>query len=378
MPNGLFMKKLVGCLLIGLLLGMVGCNGSKKGDEFEVKGTLQDYPNGKVYLDRVIPKGYAVVDSTETDGKGNFSLRHGDSPNIFNIRLSNNQSMLLFPERSTITVTANAGQLSAGTATGNGATASLQAFSKRRNSLRGEFARESNALKSLNRNYNPQGWQEQEAKADRAMKAYREYVRAYADTVPQPALAWYAVSNLHMEGDFYYVQQFVEERKAKGEKGEWLDHLESETIANSDDFLRFEATDFISADAKGDSVALSDSRGKVTYLFIWASYCGLSRMEAQRLAVWKHEHPDVPIEILTFSIDDDDKAWRTALVEDSLDWPGQLRGLMSWSSPEIQQFAVDNIPVTFILDAKGIIRTKNAHAMDLEQDYAEMVAKWGK
>ncbi|HEX2901045.1 MAG TPA: TlpA disulfide reductase family protein [Bacteroidia bacterium] len=364
--------------LAAVLLG-AACNGTLSGDHFEVAGTLADYPNGKVYLDKVLSSGFVVVDSSETDGDGKFSLKHPVTANgLFTLRLSNNQSLLLDPGKDKLTVIANAGQLNAGTVTGNAATASLQAFSKVRNTLRSEYGRESRSLTAINRAINPIGWQYQEARADRALKAYREYVRAYADTVAHPELAWYAASNLSIQGDFYYLQQFVERHRAKGENSEFLDYIETETQAHGDFFLAFEATDFISGDVNGDSLALSSHRGRVTYLYVWASYCGLSRMEAQRLAAWRHAHPDVPIDILTFSIDEDDKAWRQALVEDSLDWQGQIRGLNSWSSPEIAQFEVENIPVSFLIDAKGIIRSKNITAMDLERDYEEIVKKWGE
>lgn len=363
--------------LLPLLL-LCACNPQKSPDEFEVAGNLRDYPNSLVYLNRVTPTGFEVVDSTQTNAQGEFSLRHAAVADLlYTLRLENNQSLLIAPGRDRITVTASAGQLSTGVATGNAATASLQAFARMRNQLRSSYAVESRNLSMISRNSNPQGWQLQEAKADLALKAYREYVRAYADTVPVPALAWYATSNLHVEGDFYYIQQFVEGRKAAGEQSSLLDHMENQILTHGNDFLRFEAQDFLTADVRGDSIALSSRRGKVTYLFVWASYCGLSRMETQRLASWRHSHPDVPIEILTFSIDEDEAAWRKAIQEDSLDWPGQLRGMLAWGSPEIAQFDVKSIPVSFILDARGIIRSKNAHSMDLERDYVEMVRKWG-
>jgi hypothetical protein len=373
------MKKTLFLLLLLPLLLLSACNGTKSVDEFEISGTLADYPDGKVYLDRVIPSGFQVVDSASTDGKGQFTIRHAQEPGyLFTIRLSNHQSILLAPGKDKLTLTANAGQLDQGKVIGNGATESLLAFNKTRNALRSAYATESRALNSLNRGINPEAWRLQEAISDRAMNAYREFVRGFADTTSVPELAWFAANNLSYEGDLYYIQQFVANRKAAGERSDLLDHLETAIAEEGANYLQFEATDFISADVKGDSVTLSSRRGKVTYLFVWASYCGLSRMESARLAKWRHSHPDVPIEIMTFSIDADDADWRTALKEDSLDWPGQIRGLNEWSSPEIQQFEVDNVPCSYILDANGVIRSKNATVMDLERDYEKMISKWGR
>jgi thiol-disulfide isomerase/thioredoxin len=366
---------------IGIFLSLLllfSCNGKKSDSEFEINGTIADYPESSVYLDRVGPVESMTIDSTKTDAQGKFSLRHpADSNQLFSIRLANNQSLIFVPLNHSLTFVANAGQLSQGTLAGSARTASLQAFSSKRNKLRSQYSREYQKLKAMGQDYGRQLWLEQESLSDFALHAYREYVRAYVDTVPHAGTAWFAATTLSPHGDFYYLQQFVERRKAKGEKSPFLNHIEQEVQKQGEDFIRFEATDFKMLDVKGDSLSLSDSRGKVTYFYVWASFCGLGQMEAKRLAHWRHAHPDVPIEIVTFSIDDEEAAWRKAVQEDSLDWHGQLRGADSWSSAEIAQFKVQNIPLSFLLDAKGIIRSKNITATDLEKDYLEIVQKWG-
>ncbi|MBK9448705.1 MAG: AhpC/TSA family protein [Bacteroidetes bacterium] len=372
------MKKTVsiGALLSILLL--FSCNQPKSESEFEIEGTIAEYPEGAVFLDLVGPTGFQTVDSTKTDSEGKFSLRHpADSNQIFTLRLSNNQSMMLVPMNDHLTVTANSGQLANGKVLGSARTASLQAFSNVRNRLRSEYSREYRKLQNMNQANDRERWVIQESTSDLALHGYREFVRAYADTVPHAGSAWYAASTLNPQGDFYYLQQFLERRKSAGEKSPFLNHIDHEIEKMGVDFIRYEATDFIAADISGDSVSLSDSRGKVTYLYIWASFCGLGQMEAKRLGEWRHAHPEVPIEILTFSIDDIKEPWLKAVKENGLDWKGQMLGNASWSSPEIAQFKVQSIPVSFLLDAKGIIRSKNVTATDLEKDYAEIVKKWG-
>ncbi|MEY3444810.1 MAG: hypothetical protein RLZZ519_3091 [Bacteroidota bacterium] len=372
------MKKAVSiCAFFSLLL-LFSCNGSKSDSEFEITGTIADYPESAVYLDRVGPVEAVTIDSTKTDAQGKFSLRHPvDSNQVFALRLANNQSMLLVPENGVVTLTANAGQLSMGNVKGSSRTSSIQAFARERNRLRSEYSRRYRKLQSMSQENDREAWVQQESNSDIALHGYREFVRAYADTVPHAPSAWYAASTLNPYGDFYYLQQFVERRRAVGESSPFLNHIEHLIQEKGEDFIRIEATDFRVADANGDSISLSDSRGKVTYLYIWASFCGLGQMEAKRLAEWRHSHPEVPIEIVTFSIDDIEEPWRKAIKEDSLDWKGQILGNASWSSPEIAQFKVQSIPLSFLLDAKGIIRSINVTATDLEKDYAEIVKKWG-
>jgi hypothetical protein len=305
-------------------------------------------------------------------------LKHVPSgPSIFRIRLRNNQALLFDPGQDHLTVAANSGQLNVGIITGNRQTASLQKFYRQRNLLHNEFGLQRSVLQGIDRINDPEGWRLQEAATDSAMNAYREYVKGYADTVPYPELAWFAAVNLNPVGDFYYIQQFVMNRKAAGEKSIFINHLEKAILDEGKGFLRFKANDFTSKDIKGDSVKLSAHEGRVTFVFIWASYCGMSRMETKRLATWRHSHPDVPIDILTISIDENEDSWRTAVREDSLDWIGQLRGDAGWGSREIRGWGVKSIPVTYVLDANGIFRSKNATASDLGRDYAKIVEMWG-
>nr|MBP6723043.1 DUF4369 domain-containing protein [Bacteroidia bacterium] len=143
------MKKTVSIGVLLSILLLFSCNQPKSESEFEIEGTIAEYPEGAVFLDLVGPTGFQTVDSTKTDSEGKFSLRHpADSNQIFTLRLSNNQSMMLVPMNDHLTVTANSGQLANGKVLGSARTASLQAFSNVRNRLRSEYSREYRKLQN--------------------------------------------------------------------------------------------------------------------------------------------------------------------------------------------------------------------------------------
>jgi alkyl hydroperoxide reductase subunit AhpC len=371
-------KHLRNALLFAICAALMSSCNPATDDGFQVVGTILDHPEGKVYLDRVVPTGNFAVDSTTTDAKGSFVLcTHAMQEGIYAVRLPNRQSMLLYAMPDKVVVDGNAGQFALGKVSGNKGTAILRQFEETRGKLRGEFVRQMRTLKSISRDMNPKGWSMQEMKADQGSEVYREYVMAFADTVSLPEIAHHAVLQLNVEGDFYYMQQYVDAQKAKQVRSPYVDFIESTVLDHGDYFLRYEATDFKMATLGGDSVSLSSLRGKVVYFYIWASYCGMSRMENERLATWYDAHRDAGIEIVSYAIDLDDKAWRQAVADDSLHWPAQMRGDNEWTSPEIAQFGVKNIPISFVLDAKGIIRTKAMHASELARDYAKLVERWG-
>lgn len=364
-------------VLVGLLLS--ACTPGASKDGFTLNGTLADYPSALVLLERVHPLKNQVVDSARTDEKGAFTISHSaDSGGIYAIRLTNNQSILFCPGRDELRLDGIAGQLGNSVVTGNAASTQIQRFQQERNLLRAEFGVQNTLLRKYSQTEDPMGWQLQEARTDTAIERYREYVRTFIDTVKVPELAWFAATHLNPRGDFHFLRTFVDRRIEAGEKSEFLDHVDNALQEEGKNSIAFEVKDFRVQDARGDSMSLSDSRGKPTYLLVWASYCGFSRMETKRLSQWRHAHPDVPLEIRTISIDADETAWRKAVTEDSLDWPGQWRGGYAWGSPEIKDLDVQSIPTSYLLDAKGIIRSKNFLSLDLERDWKEVLEKWGK
>lgn len=368
----------LGLGICALAVVVAGCKPQAASTGFEVGGTIEGHANAKVYLDAVLPGGNRAVDSTTTDAKGAFVLHTPTAvEGIYSVRLPNRQSIVCYAAPDPVRVTANAGQFSRGKATGNKGTLVLAEFSQRRSRLRSQYVREMRGLNQLSKDSNPVKWAEQEMESDRKALAYREYVTRFADTVSFPELAHFAVYNLNTEGDFYYMQQYAETHTALQAQSPFLHAIDSSCRQYGDAFLRYELIDFKLPTLSGDSVALSSLRGKVVYFYVWASYCGLSRLENRRLAAWYDAHPNADVVIASFSIDSDEEAWRKAVAEDSLRWPVQWRGMYGWNSPQIRMVGVEHIPVSFVLDTRGIIRSKAMHPEELERDYAKLVQKWG-
>lgn len=364
--------------LLSMVLSAAAC-GEPRPEGYVVQGKLAGVADAPVYLERFLPDGNVVEDSTTTSADGSFSLQTAAKvEGVYNLRLANGQSAYVYADSQPVVVEVEGDQLVNALPKGNAGSVQVHAFSKERGLLRAKYSAEMRKLNALSHEANPDGWAFQEAKADRAAEAYREFVTAFIDTVKLPLLADFAALHLSAKGDFYYVQQYLERQRGLGRKNEALTFLEDDILREGDALIRMQPQDFKVRTLSGDSVALGSLRGKLVYFYVWASYCGLSRMENQRLADWHASHAGQGIEIVSVSIDVDEAAWRRAIAEDSLSWPVQAMGGMEWNSPEIAQFGVRTIPSSYLLDADGIIRTFNVRATDLLRDHAALVQRWGK
>jgi peroxiredoxin len=111
------------------------------------------------------------------------------------------------------------------------------------------------------------------------------------------------------------------------------------------------APDFTVSDGT-TTVHLANYRGKVVLLNFWASWCAPCLEELPSLLQLHHDMPNLAI--VGVSIDDDPSAYSTFLVEHRIDFV-TVRDA-DQSAPKL--FHTDMWPETYVIDRKGIIRSK--------------------
>lgn len=116
------------------------------------------------------------------------------------------------------------------------------------------------------------------------------------------------------------------------------------------------APEFSFSSPEGKKIGPQNFKGKVLILDFWASWCGPCRKEMQNLKeVYKKYNPD-GLEILSVSIDRDEKAWRKALAEEGMPWQQVLAPEAGKSIMKQYQFGM--IPFLVVLDRDGRIAGK--------------------
>ena len=89
-------------------------------------------------------------------------------------------------------------------------------------------------------------------------------------------------------------------------------------------------------------------------LEFWASWCGPCRGEIPHLKhVWK-EYKDKGFDIVSISVDEENKDWQKALREEKMDWP-QLNDPKGVQGPAQQVYNITGVPACILLDKEGRI-----------------------
>ena len=123
-------------------------------------------------------------------------------------------------------------------------------------------------------------------------------------------------------------------------------------------------------DKDGKAYNVKDIVAGKKYILIdfWASWCAPCRKEIPNLKTAYTAYSDKGFEILSISIDKDEKAWQKALGQENMQWHNLLD-----DNKVSNAFNVKTIPATYLIDSKGVIISDNLRGAELEAKLKELL-----
>jgi peroxiredoxin len=141
---------------------------------------------------------------------------------------------------------------------------------------------------------------------------------------------------------------------------------------NKDPEVGEQYADFEMKNAEGESVKLSELRGKYTLLYFWAAHCGPSRQENPNLVKNYETFKDRGFELVGVSIDADPKVFSGSIQEHNLTWTNLM-------SPEGRDndagliYGINGTPDNFLIDEQGTIIARNIRGEELTRKLEELL-----
>jgi thiol-disulfide isomerase/thioredoxin len=108
-------------------------------------------------------------------------------------------------------------------------------------------------------------------------------------------------------------------------------------------------------DTTGQSIKLSDYRGKVVMVDFWATWCGPCKEMIPHEKELARRLEGQPFVLLGVSADYDQDELKTYMSQKSISWTNVFDGA---GGPIARAWRIEGFPTIFVIDAKGVIRFK--------------------
>ncbi len=115
---------------------------------------------------------------------------------------------------------------------------------------------------------------------------------------------------------------------------------------------------FTFKDVNGKSYSLSDFKGKVVYLDIWASWCGPCKQQIPAAKELEEQFKGKNVAFVAVSIDQSEEAWKKVLVSSTP--PGIQLYAKGDDGAFAQNYGIVSIPRYYLIDKNGNVISPDA------------------
>ncbi len=129
---------------------------------------------------------------------------------------------------------------------------------------------------------------------------------------------------------------------------------------------------FAEKDLDGKPLALADFKGKIVLIDFWATWCGPCVAELPNVLAAYEKFHGKGFEIIGISLDQKRDALTTFIKEKNMKWAQYFDGL-GWKNKLAEQYGIQSIPATFLLDGEGKIIAKDLRGPALDDKLATLL-----
>jgi hypothetical protein len=363
-----------------------GCKNVSK-DIVTVQGSFANLPDAKLYLYQVLPASKLLIDSVNTDTKGNFSISFPvKNSACFSLRRNAEDeiTLVILPGEHILLKGNGISLLDSYNVTGSANSALYADYShftsanlKKVDSLSRIFAESRNRsdFQEIKTGLDSVYLQIFKIQKEKVISFVTKHPNSLAsllvissDFGPNPLLSEHSHPDLFLKLDSTLYRSFPENSLVTTFHLRMLDFkAEMGDMELHDKLLKpgMPAPEISLPDATGKERKLSSLKGKLTLIYFWSSWDAKSRQANMNLTSLYSRHHDKGFEIFAVSIDSDTDLWQNAFRLDKAYWI-QVNDAKGLGSDYSKTYGVRALPRMILVGKDGKIILNNANFGELE------------
>ncbi len=384
------MKKIL--FLVTTAIVLFSCKNLAEG-EYEITGNIKGIKSGLVYLEKQDPMGMGVktIDTVKIiDGK--FEIKGKTTePEICFIQIDKvNGKVPFILEGGEIEMQVDKDSLFKSKLSGTYSNDEFSKFNEETNKLQKKVQKKAMDFQMKNmakmneaqKNKDTVAMNSLRKQYELIQKDITDYTFDYPKTHSKSYISVLIVQAMFNNSKFKVkeietVYNSLDESLKKTKPGkkvkENIDNLKKQMNAKAKIAVGIVAPDFKAPTPDGKLVSLKESLGKVTLIDFWASWCQPCRQENPNVVALYAELHSKGLNIISVSLDNDATKWKEAIAKDKLTWTN-VSNLKQMKDPIAEQYGIQQIPTTFLLDATGKIVAIDLRGDGLKAKIIELLA----
>lgn len=364
-------------LLLGLLpiLALVACT---KTPSYDIKVKIKGQSTAKMaYLQKIDNQDFVTVDSAQVKNdkvefKGKVEL-----PDLYFIRIGQNQPIQLFVENADINVKVNLDSVDKAEIKGSAThdlfvklnkdmlpfREQMQQLYKKADSLKSADAITPTVEKELDTEY--------DSIQNGQQKFLTNFVSENRSSVVSAFVTYRILSHTLEFSELEKVTASLDSTLAKSPYvillKEKIDMLRKTAVGQP-------YIDFTLPDPNGKDISLSSLVDGKTVVMIdfWASWCNPCRQENPNVVAMYKALKGKGFQIIGVSLDKDKASWIKAIKDDGITYP-QVSDLKYWNSAAAKLYSVNSIPHTVLISKDGKIAATDLRGDELKAKVLELL-----
>lgn len=334
-----------------------------------ISGRITNPANGIVTIEEILADKLVPVDTIELADDFTFNHTFTGSPGFYRVNFFNSQTITVILDQDDINIVADGGNPRGQyDVTGSSDIDMIRKFNQDLSKVFSERERQLNQayVEARNANDNAKANAIQQQFMDLVVEKEQYTIKALDMMGPRLA-TFQLVNSLDKDRNYQFINKIALELDEK-----YPDKYYIEDLINKMELVKVTsvgnpAPEIALPNPEGEIVPLSSLKGKVVLIDFWAEWCRPCRQENPNVVKAYNKYKDKGFTVYGVSLDRTKEKWVQAIKDDGLTWT-HVSDLKYFNSEAAQDYGVQAIPFSLLVDRDGIIVAKNLRGPALEQE----------